>query len=81
MSGKQARNMRRAVNKAYKANYNEMQARILTDVEGNPAFAMKLHCNAINGLNTRWKRFSSSVTHAWRLIDRSPVIKLRRKEG
>jgi len=81
MSGKQARNTRKKINKAYKDNYKVMQARVLTDIEANPDFAMKLHYNAINGLNTKWKRFQASVIHAWRLIDRSPVIKLSRKEG
>jgi len=81
MSGKQARRTRRQVNKAYKENYNSMRARVLTQIEDNPDFAMRLHYNAINGLSTKWKRLQASVVHAWRLVDRSPVIKLRREEG
>ena len=81
MSAKTEKKVRKKVRKAYQANHDAMQARILADLEHRPDFALLVHYNAIKGIDGWWNRLYASLHHAWRLIDRSPVIKLRRKEA
>lgn len=77
MSAKQAKALRKKMRKAYEKEKEMMLGRVLSDIEDNQEFALHMHYNSINKLSTFRKRLLASVSHAWRLIDRSPVIRLK----
>jgi len=79
MNGSKVKKMRREVRKAYGQNEREMYARVLTDIEANPDFALMVNTNAISKQEGWLNRTRLRISHAWRVIDCSPVVRVRRR--
>jgi len=82
MSGKQSKNLRRTVKKGFADERELMFMRVLSEMEHNPGMALDVHALALaSAPGGVVRRFARRVWHAWRLIDCSPVVGGRTKEG
>ncbi|RME56840.1 hypothetical protein D6779_09895 [Candidatus Parcubacteria bacterium] len=77
MNGRSSKKIRKEVRRSYEANRQAMLARVLSDMEENPEYALKVHTVSISKQHGKLRRAWMRISHAWRLIDTSPQIRLR----